>query len=150
MTPQKRFLLFAALVIAALVAAAAPSRGEAVEGKRYNNLDRKGVAYDMMNGVKRFALRCWDGEEWVDQWQTDPQDPRLPLAVALEIAWARGEGEAEELLVTTTPVYAAAGRNPSAPTGGGGAPAVPGGPGWQIKGGSGGGGTTGGGLLNVK
>lgn len=106
----------------------------------FSDLDRRGVAYDMMTGVKQFAVKCWDGEEWVDRWATDPQDPRLPLAVAVKIVWSRGEGEAEETLVTTAPVYAAAGRNPSAPAGGG-APAVPGGrPGWVIKGTVGGGG----------
>jgi hypothetical protein len=116
----------------------------------FADLDRRGVAYDMMSGVKRFTVRCWDGEDWVDHWRLDdPENPSLPLAVAMEIVWARGEGDAEESLITTTPVYAASERNaPSKGSEGApAAPAVPGGrPGWEIKGATGA--EAGGGLLN--
>ena len=55
MTPQKRFILFAALILAAIIAAAAPSHGEAADGKRYHNLDRKGVAIKGYDPVAYFT-----------------------------------------------------------------------------------------------
>jgi prepilin-type N-terminal cleavage/methylation domain-containing protein len=104
----------------------------------FADLDRQGVAYDMMSGIKRFTVKCWDGEAWTDRWEVDPANPQLPLAVAVRIVWSRGGGEAEEVLVTTTPVYAAAGRN-NLTQGGGGSPgggtAPPGsGPQWTSSG----------------
>lgn len=70
-------------------------------------------AYTMIKGIRRFSVLCYDGEEWLESWdsrdRTDP--PILPLAVTLEVAWAgeddREEEGTERLYRTSTPVYGA-------------------------------------------
>ncbi|MDW7709271.1 MAG: type II secretion system protein GspJ [Deferrisomatales bacterium] len=71
-----------------------------------------GVSYEILPGVSRFEVLCYDGTDWVDGWDTGRRDaePLLPLAVSVEIAW--GEGEEERVLRTSTPVYRAR-RGPS-------------------------------------
>ncbi|MBE0617413.1 MAG: hypothetical protein IH608_05750, partial [Proteobacteria bacterium] len=53
-----------------------------------------------------------DGTEWQENWDSREreEEPRLPLAVSIEIAW--GEEGAERVLRTATPIYRARKANP--------------------------------------
>lgn len=66
-----------------------------------------GVPYEVLPQVSRFLVQCYDGEEWVEAWDSRERDaePRLPLSVSVEIAW--GEEGAERVLRTATPIYRA-------------------------------------------
>jgi general secretion pathway protein J len=65
----------------------------------------------LVAGLSAFRVRCYDGEEWREDWDSrDRADlPHLPLAVSLELVWTDGEGETatETVYRTSTPVYAA-------------------------------------------
>lgn len=69
-----------------------------------------GVPYEVLPQVSRFEVRCYDGTEWLDAWDTEGREdpPRLPLAVSVEVAWRAGAGQDEErVLRTSTPLYRA-------------------------------------------
>jgi len=70
-----------------------------------------GVPLALVTGLTALRVRCYDGEEWKEDWDSRdrPDLPHLPLAVAVELAWTDGEGdEAVEVVYrTSTPVYAA-------------------------------------------
>lgn len=69
-------------------------------------LDRDGVTYDMLKGITRFTVKGYDGKEWLEEWHdTDSSDPKLPLAVKIEVAWK--EGENERAFETSATVYGA-------------------------------------------
>ncbi len=67
-----------------------------------------GVPRTLIGGLTAFRVQCYDGEEWVDDWDSRDQ-LHLPLAVSVELAWTDGEGEqeVESVYRTSTPVYAA-------------------------------------------
>ncbi len=71
--------------------------------------DEGGDPFPVLEGVDRFAVRCFDGEGWKDEWDSRGRegDPVLPLAVSVEVAWKEGEGP-ERVLRTATPIYAEA------------------------------------------
>lgn len=69
-----------------------------------------GVPYEVLPHVSRFEVRCYDGTEWLEDWDSADreEEPRLPLAVSVKVAWrAGGEGEEERVLRTSTPLYRA-------------------------------------------
>lgn len=65
-----------------------------------------GVAYPVLEEVLRFRVLCYDGEEWVESWDSRAREdePFLPLAVSVELAWGPDEDH-ERVLRTATPVY---------------------------------------------
>ena len=71
--------------------------------------DEGGRPYPVLEGVSRFVVRCFDGEAWKDEWDSRgrEEEPVLPLAVSIEVAWKEGEGP-ERVLRTATPIYAEA------------------------------------------
>lgn len=69
-----------------------------------------GIPYEVLPHVSRFEVRCYDGTEWLEAWDTEgrEEEPRLPLAVSVEVAWrAGGGGDEERVLRTSTPLYRA-------------------------------------------
>ncbi len=77
----------------------------------YGNLDLDGIEYKMLDGITRFTVECYDGEEWVESWDDSAlEEPLLPLAVEIVIGWAEGE-EGERTISAATPLYASKGRN---------------------------------------
>lgn len=70
-------------------------------------LDREGATYEMLKGVTRFTVEAFDGKEWLEEWRdADSADPKLPLAIKIEVAW--NEGEAERTFETSATIYGAA------------------------------------------
>lgn len=69
------------------------------------------VPYQVLPGVDRIEIECFDGQDWVTTWNSAERDaaPYLPLAVSIEVAWTHGEGDAERESVyrTSTPIYGA-------------------------------------------
>ena len=47
----------------------------------------------LLEGVRRFRIRCFDGSEWTDAWQVAP----LPRAVEIALTTDDGRGGADEL-----------------------------------------------------
>ncbi len=68
-----------------------------------------GQPYPVLVGVDRFVVRCYDGQAWTDEWDSRGREdePVLPLAVSVEVAWKEGSGP-ERVLRTATPIYAEA------------------------------------------
>ena len=62
--------------------------------------------YPVMEGVLRFRVRCFDGDNWVEEWDSREREegPVLPRAVSVELAWGPDE-EHERVLRTSAPVY---------------------------------------------
>ncbi len=62
--------------------------------------------YPVMDRVLRFRVLCFDGDNWVEEWDTREREesPILPRAVSVELAWGPDE-EHEQVLRTSTPVY---------------------------------------------
>jgi len=70
----------------------------------FKDLERDGVTYQMLKGINHFKVTCYNGEEWLENWDnTDPQNPKLPRAVRLTVTW--GDKDNEESLFTSTTVY---------------------------------------------
>ncbi len=79
----------------------------------YGNIDTDGVTYDMLKNVERFSVECYVDP---DGWQSSfgnfgaTATDELPLAVHMEVAWlATPEAETEDLLATSTTIYAKGG-----------------------------------------
>nr|WP_281173814.1 type II secretion system protein GspJ [Deferrisoma camini] len=65
-----------------------------------------GLAYPVLENVLRFQVLCYDGTEWAESWDSRirEEEPFLPEAVSLEIAWGPDENH-ERVLRTATPLY---------------------------------------------
>jgi len=70
------------------------------------DIEEGGMAYPVLDRVLRFQVRCYDGTEWTDSWDSRvrEEEPFLPEAVSLEIAWGPDE-DRERVLRTATPLY---------------------------------------------
>ncbi len=73
-----------------------------------------GVPYTVFPEVRRFTATCYDGQEWLENWNSAerPQgEPLLPRAVAIEVAWPDPENpedpDLEKVARTSTPLYRA-------------------------------------------
>ncbi len=62
--------------------------------------------YPVMDRVLRFRVLCFDGDNWVEEWDSRErgEGPVLPRAVSVELAWGPDE-EHERVLRTSAPVY---------------------------------------------
>lgn len=78
------------------------------------DLETGGEPYTLVEGLARFTVECYDGEQWLTGWdsaeRTDP--PLLPLATRVTVAWLGADGETERVYRTATPVYAATTERP--------------------------------------
>jgi type II secretion system protein J len=71
------------------------------------NPDRDGIVYDMLSGVRSFTVEYFDGDKWVEDWDSDTNVANnaqpLPKAVRIEVAW--GKEGALDVLRTASPIY---------------------------------------------
>jgi hypothetical protein len=92
--------------------------GLSLSGRYASDLDGDpeggGEPYVMLRDISRFAILCYDGNEWLEEWDSENrpagQKP-LPVSVTITVAWTEGEGTGdaepvEHVFRTTTPVYA--------------------------------------------
>ena len=87
-----------------------------VEGRLSEQTDTAGSEREgagrvdwLVRDASRFRVQCYDGGEWVDEWDSTQRQsqPTLPLAISVEIGWR--VGEAERTLQTAAPVYGSGG-----------------------------------------
>ncbi|GAB4277177.1 MAG: hypothetical protein Kow0092_32980 [Deferrisomatales bacterium] len=79
------------------------------------DLDTEADPYPLLRGVSGFRVLCYDGEQWLESWDSAEraEEPFLPLAVSVEVAWPteaaaeEGDGPAERVYRTAAPVYGA-------------------------------------------
>lgn len=66
-----------------------------------------GIPYEVLSGVTRFQALFYDGEEWVEEWDSRERSepPILPLSVSVEIGW--GDEDAPRTLRTAARVMRA-------------------------------------------
>lgn len=70
------------------------------------DVERDGATYDMLKGINTFSVKCFDGTEWQSEWRLgEGPDPKLPLAVKIEVTW--GEKDAEQTFRTAATLYGA-------------------------------------------
>lgn len=78
------------------------------------DLESGGEPYRMLHGISLFAILCYDGNEWLEEWDSELREPGqkpLPDAVTITVTWTdagddRESDPVEYVFRTTTPVYA--------------------------------------------
>ncbi len=70
------------------------------------NLEEGGAPYPVVDDLVRFQVQCFDGEQWVEEWDSREREdgPVLPRAVSVELAWGPDE-EHQRVVRTEAAVY---------------------------------------------
>jgi general secretion pathway protein J len=73
------------------------------------DLTAGGEPVALIDGLARLTVECYDGVEWLSDWDSSDRGdpPYLPLSIRLTLAWLGPDGETERVYRTATPVYAA-------------------------------------------
>ena len=76
------------------------------------DLETGGDPYTLLSGPLRFTVECYDGEQWISDWDSTETGelPPLPLAARISLAWQpaadQDQDQGERLYRTSTPIYA--------------------------------------------
>ncbi len=70
------------------------------------DLAEGGGPYPVLDDLLRFRVQCYDGEQWLDEWDSREREDgsALPRAVSVELAWGRDE-EHQRMVRTEAAVY---------------------------------------------